>query len=79
MAQKNGWKMRLGKKNLMSKNVYCALFQKPLARMSKRAPSSLLAVRVIILSPVSGWSAGSVATLWHTSVRSDAVMSRISL
>jgi hypothetical protein len=32
-----------------------------------------------MLSPLSGFSAGSVATLLHTSVRSDAVKSRISL
>ena len=78
MAQRNGWKMYLGKKTLTSKNASCALFQKPLAWISKRAPSSLLAVRAIILSSVSGWSAGLVATLCHTSVRSEAVMSPIS-
>ena len=58
MAQRNGWKMRLGKKP---------------SELSEPLPS------LGILSPVSGWSAGSVATLWHISVRSEVVMSQISL
>ena len=61
------------------KNASCDVFQKPLARMSTRAPSSVFAERAVILSPLSGWSGGSVATLLQTSVRSEAVMSWISL
>jgi len=61
------------------KSASCDAFQKPLARMSKRAPSLVFAERAVILSPLSGWNGGSVATLLQTSVRSEAVMSRISL
>ena len=63
----------------MSKNASWAPFQKPLALMSKRAPSSLFAERGLSSSPDSDCKGGSVATLWHTSVNREAVMSRISL
>ena len=52
-----GWKTRT------SKNASCDLFQKPLARMSRRAPSSVFAERRASVSPVRGCMSGSVATL----------------
>ena len=55
------------------------VFQKPLARMSRRALGSVLAERCENDSPVRGCSGSSVATLWQISVSMVAVMSRISL
>ena len=69
----------VGVKTLMSKNASCLAFQNPLARTSARAPSSVLVERADMISPLSGWSDGLVATLLHTSVRREAVMSLISL
>ena len=46
--------------------------------MSTGAPSSMFAERAVILSPLRGWSGGSVVTLLQTSVKRVAVMSRIS-
>ena len=60
-------------------DVQACTIQKPLALMSKRAPSSLLAERGLSSSPDSDCKGGSVVTLWHTSVNREAVMSRISL
>ena len=40
---------------------------------------NMLAVRWLRISPDRGCNGGSVATLWHTSVKREAVMSRISL
>ena len=51
----------------------------PNARMSSRAPSSVLAEASRKASPDSGCRCGSVATLEQTSVSSEAVMSLTSL
>ena len=53
--------------------------QKFSATMSRRAPSSLLAVLCLSCSSSSGCRGGSIPTPWHVSVRSCAVMSRSSL
>ena len=67
-------------KTLTSKNARCrSLPQKLSAAMSSRAPSSRLAVLCNNCSPVTGCRLGSVPTLWHTSIRKSAVISRISL
>ena len=64
----------------MSKNArFRSLPQKLSAAISRRAPSSLFAVLSLSCSPERGWSGGSVATLWQTSVRKPAVMSLSSL
>ena len=49
------------------------------AATSSWAPSSLLAVRKIRCSSLIGCRGGSVSTLWQTSLKSSAVMSRSSL
>ena len=67
-----------GWKTLTSKNASWPVFQKPLARMSRRALGSVLAERCENDSPVTGCSGGSVAALWQISVNMVAVMSRIS-
>ena len=53
--------------------------QKPLVRMSSRAPSSTLADAPVRVSPLIGCKCGSVETLWQTSDGRLAVRSRISL
>ena len=57
----------------------CILSVASPATISRRAPSSLLAVLCLSCSPTSGCRGGSVPTLWHVSVRSCAVRSRSSL
>ena len=57
----------------------CRVGCNPLALMSRRAPSSVSAVRWLRISPDRGCNGGFVAMLWHTSVKREAVMSRISL
>ena len=57
---------------------WCPL-QKPLAAISRRAPSCVFAVALVSCSPVSVCRSGSTETSWHTSVNSFAVRSRISL
>ena len=47
-----------GWNTLTSKHASWAPFQKPLALMSRRAPSSLLAVRWLRISPDSGCRGG---------------------
>ena len=53
--------------------------QNPLARMSRQASSVVMAAQCVMDSPLRGCSRGSVATLWHTSDSSEAVISRNSL
>ena len=53
--------------------------QKPLAAMSKRAPSFALQVALVRNSPVIGCRSGSMQTSLQTSVRRLAVRSLISL
>ncbi len=62
---------------LTSKNGSCAPFQKPLAMMSRRAPSSLLAVRWLRFRQIM--AVGAVRWQHCGTLRSNAVMSRISL
>ena len=72
--------MQVGWRPLYQKKARCPLFpQKFCATTSRRAPSSLLAVRWCSCSPVTGWRDGSVPTLWHTSLNRSAVISLISL
>ena len=68
-------------KTLTSRNALSSLSpQKPCAQMSRRAPSSVLAVLCLSLSPESGIRDGSKATpSWHTSQRRQAVVSLMSL
>ena len=63
------------------KNPYVkiCILQNPLALMSRRASSVVMAVRWVMDSPLRGCNRGSVATLWHTSDSSEAVISRNSL
>ena len=53
--------------------------QKPLATMSKRAPSWMFEEAPEKTSPVRGWRFGSTRTSWQTPVSRRAVWSRISL
>ena len=70
----------MGLKTLTSKSVLWNVpFQKLLAAISSRAPFWVLAEASLSISSVTGWSSGSIFTLWHTSVRRVAVMSLISL
>ena len=65
---------------MSKKNARCrSLPQKLSAATSSLAPSSLLAVRWIRCSSVIGCRGGSVPTLWQTSLKNSAVMSRSSL
>ena len=53
--------------------------QNPLAEMSRGASSSLFAVAIDSVSPLSCCKAGSTLTLWHTSDIRQAVKSLISI
>ena len=55
------------------------LVQKPVARTSARALADVIVLRAEKTSPDRGKRTGSTATLWQTSVKSSAVMSRSSL
>ena len=67
-------------KTRTSKNAHCLSFpQNPCALMSRRAPSSMLAVLLVSLSSVTGCSTGSVPTLWQMSLMRCALISLISL
>ena len=69
----------LGWNTLTSKKASWRIFQKPLARTSSRAPSSVLVEASLKDSPDSGCRCGSMATLGQTSVSREAVRSLISL
>ena len=71
---------RMGLKTLTSKKASCRLSpKKPCALMSSLASSCLLTVRIAKVSPERGCNPGSIPTLGHTSVRSFAERSLISL
>ena len=53
--------------------------QNPLTAMSSLAPSAVIEVDLVMVSPVSGCRSGSVLTSWHISVSRFAVTSRTSL
>lgn len=63
--------------NLNVKNASCDLIKNSHAWMSRQAPSSVFWERRVSVSPVKGCISGSMAMLWQTSVRRDAMMSRI--
>lgn len=69
----------LGWKTWTSKNASCCVFQNPLAWISRRALSSTVAERKGNHSSLRGCEGGSMATMWQSSARRDAVMSRNSL
>ena len=69
-----------GLNTLTSRNILSSLPpQKPLAAMSNLAPSSVFAVRLVIVSVVISCRSGSTLTSLHTSVNRVAVKSLISL
>ncbi len=53
--------------------------QKPFIDMSSLPPSDVLAVAADSVSCVKGYKSGSIFTSWHTSFRTEAVKSLISL
>ena len=63
----------------MSKNAPCAVVQKPSARMSTQASSSVLVVLSRKASPFSDWRPGSMQVLGQTSFSRLAVRLCISL
>ena len=67
-----------GWNTITSKKASWRVFQKPLARTSSRAPSSVLVEASQKDSPDSGCRCGSMATLGQTSVSREAVRSLIS-
>ena len=70
----------VGIEHLHVKNACCLSHpQKVCADTSSRAPSSLLAVLCLSCSVVTCCKVGSMATLWHTSLRYSAVMFLSSL
>ena len=74
------WVDASGLKTLISKKARCpSLPQKFFAKTSRRATSSLLVVQWCGCFPVTGWRDGSVAILWHTSLKRTAMISLISL
>ena len=64
-------------KTLMSK--YVSQDQNPLAQISKRASSMVMALWCIMDFPLSSWSGGLMATSWHTSESSETLISCSSL
>ena len=67
-----------GLKFLTSKNACSPLIQKLLARLSKRASSSIFALRRFNRSPVNGINGGSTATSVDTCCRISAKIFRTS-
>ena len=68
-----------GLKTLMSKNADWPVCQKPLAWMSKRASSPVIALTSWRSSPVRGWRAGSITTSLQIVLSISAMVFRSSL